>query len=297
MKWGRTYQMIIQGELQEWRVGFPFSCRFQVSATGTPTANVGHFYLYNIPEKMRNDILKDIFDDPQYRQISFMAGYESEPQLPVVFVGNVFWAYSYRQGPDWITEINALDGGYGIEAGSVHYVAPAGTDYRQILRVLVQAMPNLTPGIISQNLPLPENARGISLAGQPWAELIKRILPINAQLFISDEVVYILAQNEYIPNAGGLTEISDDTGMIGSPRRQNNMTIATLIFEPRIKCGQKITLVSRQPYAGDHKVMMVDHHGTISPTVCDDAVTVATFFRSPTALVQAQAESTFGVAA
>jgi hypothetical protein len=283
MKFGRTYQMVIDGATDQWKVAFPFTCKFRISSSGTPSANLAHFLLYNLPERVRNDIGKDIYEDIQYRRISFSAGYSTMPYLPVVFVGNVFWAYSYRQGPDWITEINCLDGGWGIAKAHIEQSFPAGTKYDQIIRVICHVMEteHIKTGVISNNLGLGACERGLSICGNAWEELVRMILPINAQLFISNEVINVLAQNEHLRDAGNLTEISEDTGIIGSPRRQGLQTIATMVFEPRIAVGQKVYLKSLQPYAGDHIVKFFEHQGTISQTVCDDLVTRITFFRSP----------------
>lgn len=279
--------MYVQGQSQDWRFGMPFTCRFQVTNPGTPTANNAHFMIYNLPEKMRNDILADVTDNMAYRGLVFSAGYESEPSAPpTVFIGNVYWAYSYRQGPDWITEIDALDGGFGLERGSISYSAKAGTPWGTILRAVIGMMPNLKIGFISDRLDLPDNVRGISIAEPAWSWLIK-ILPARARLFIAEEKVYILADRESRPDEGWLKEISDDTGLIGSPRRQQMFTIATLVFEPRIKIYQKLTLKSAWAYAGDHLVMRIEHHGTISPAVSDEAVTIVHFLRGPGEILEA----------
>lgn len=284
MKFGRQFKLAIAGKQQDWLIENPFTCRFKASSSCTPTANEATFQLYNLPEKTRTDLIKDIFDGlgelNSYRRISFAAGYRSQPQLPVIFVGNVFWAYSYRQGPDWVTEIHALDGQYGIRNGDVQHAAPAGSEFQALLRVIAQFMPHITVGVISNSFGNSKATRGVSISGNAWDELVKRILPLNAEVFIDKERVNIITNNEYIANTGGIPEISDETGMIGSPRRQDALTTATLMFEPRIQVGQLVTLKSKESYAGDHKVLWVDHQGTVSDAICETLTTRVTFLRS-----------------
>jgi hypothetical protein len=282
MKFGRTYDMVVQGESRRWTFGSPFTLRFTTQANGTPTMNTAEFFVYNLPENVRNDLLMDIYQDPTLRTISFAAGYIREPTLPVVFVGNVFWAYSYRQGPDWITQIHCVDGGGALDVadiGTSLIGGQSGTTLGQIYRTLVQALPGLSIGLISKTFDEVRDPRGVVLSGNPWEELVRRIIPVNAQLFVNKGKVYIILQDEYVPNPGGITDITPDTGMVGSPRRQGAMTIATMIFEPRLEIGQKVTLHSSAPYAGEKKLLSIRHYGEISEAECGNLLTEATFLR------------------
>lgn len=282
MKFGRTYNVVVQGRSRTWTFGYPITCNMRVSTDGTPTCNKAHFYFFNLPENMRNDITRDTFDnDLTIRSIIFAAGYTSDTQLPVLFAGSLFWAFSYRKGADWITEMECFDGGEAIQNGSIEATFSKDADSRQILRALVLAMPNVNPGSISTNVFKGERTRGLAISGNPWDELIRRILPENAQAFISNGVVHVIAQNEYLPLHGALGELSADTGMIGSPRRSDIMTTITLVFEPRMKIGQKVSVISSEPYAGDGKVMKIFHAGMISPSNCGELTTMVTLFRSP----------------
>lgn len=289
MKFGREFKLSISGKEQDWLITNPFTCRFKMTSACTPTANDAIFQLYNLPEKTRTDLIKDVFDglgEPNsYRRISFAAGYRSQPQLPVIFVGNVFWAYSYRQGPDWITEIHALDGQFGIQNGEVEHAAPAGVEFQALLRTIAQFMPHISIGIISKNVGSDQKSgRGVSVSGNAWDELVKRILPLNAQVFIDKEKMHVITNTEYIANTGGIPEISDETGMIGSPRKQADLTTATMLFEPRIQAGQLVTVKSRESYAGNHKVLFIGHSGTISDAVCETLTSNVTLYRTTEAL-------------
>lgn len=274
--------MVVQGESQMWTFGSPFTLRFATQANGTPTMNTADFFVYNLPENVRNDLLMDIYQDPTIRTISFAAGYLREPQLPVIFVGNVFWAYSYRQGPDWITQVHCVDGGGALDLGNIEQSFVSGTTLGQIYRAICQALPNLSVGLISKTFDQVKDPRGVVVSGNPWEELVRRIIPVNAQLFVNKQNIYIILQNEYVPNPGGLTDITPDTGMIGSPRRQGALTIATMVFEPRLEIGQQVTLHSSAPYAGEKKLLSIRHYGMISESECGDLVTEATFLRPET---------------
>lgn len=288
MKWGRTYQMTVQGETEKWLFGSPFTLRFSTVANGTPTTNTADFFIYNLPDKIRNDISMDIYQDPEYRQITFSAGYNDQASLKTpahltsVFVGNVFWAYSYRQGPDWITQLHCVDGGGAIDIANVEVSFASGTTMGQVYRTLCQAIKDAHVGVtgfvVSKTFDNLSDPRGITVSGNPWETLVRQIIPKNAQLYINKGIINIILQNEYVPNPGGLVIISPDTGLIGSPRRQGAMTIATMIFEPTLEIGQNITLQSIYA-AGENKLLALKHYGVISESECGDAITEATFLR------------------
>ena len=301
MKFLRTYSMVIKGAHETWTFGPPFTVRFTALARGTPTTNTAHFFIYNLPEKVRNDILKDLYSNLDYYPISFSAGYVYEPSTPPVFVGNVRWAYSYRQGPDWITELDCVDGGGAIEIANCEESLVSGTALGQVYRVLCQAIVgvkrDVTGFFISKAFDDSEDSRGIVLSGNAWEELVRRVIPNNTQLFINKGKIYIVLQNEYVSIPGGFATISEETGLIGSPRQQEALTIATMLFEPRLEIGQNVELVTASPSSGEHKILQVTHQGTISEAIdSGDITTTATLFR-PGPLALARDSAYAGLAA
>ena len=294
MKWQRRYLMTIEGRSGEiWTPAYPFTCKFKVVGVGSSTPNQAHFTMYNLPKNVRQDIGFDVGDDSTYRRLTFAAGYlDEEPNLTVIFAGNVTFCYTFRQGPDWITEIDCLDGGWAISnSGTYLFSFPKNTGYVQYLTQVAQGLSvdsnkPIPIGVISPNLGIPTNKnRGSAFVSNPWAELVRQTLPLNAKLFINKEVLYILAQNEYLQNTNGLTIFSPDTGMIGSPRVNNLMLIATILFEPRLQVCQQITLQTSLPYGGNYEVQMIEHRGTVSPVEAGDYTTTCTFFRYPDAAI------------
>ena len=298
--------MTIQGNTQLWTFGSPFTIRFSITATGTPTPTMADFYIYNLDEKVRNDIALDAFGapdnyNPLLRQITMIAGYNnfaggqvSPPIIAPVFAGNVFWAYTYRQGPDWITQIHCADGLGAIDVADIHQGingGPNGIQLGQIYRVLCQALKGLNRDISGYFVSLSFDSIVVSdpvnLVGNPWQILIDEVLPRNAHLFIQQGVIYVLLQNEYVSNPSGVQEINADSGLIGTPRRQQGLTIADMVFEPRLSVGQSVTLRSVTGLDGT-KLMSLRHYGEISEAECGDCITQATFLRVPN-LVLAEA--------
>ena len=106
------------------------------------------------------------------------------------------------------------------------------------------------------------------------------VIQRNIHLFINQGIIYILLTNEYAPNPSGLQEINADSGMIGSPRRSQGHTIATMIFEPRLSVGQYVKLRSATGLDGT-KLWSIRHSGEISESECGDCTTQVDFLRIP----------------
>lgn len=245
--------------------------------------------IYNLAPEVRRDLNKDYFQFDQYRQVVFAAGYASDLPLPIILKGNIQQAYSYRQGPDWITEIVALDGGFGRHVSQINYPVPTGYQFKQVLTDIVKTMNINQVGLgVIGNFVVP-NSRGIVFCGNTWDLLVQTVSSMSGQITINKEKVYIMQQNEYVPFVGGVVDTIDaSNGLLESPRHQLNLLLCKMIFEPRFEIFQKVQVDSIEPgNSGTWKVNSVVHSGTISGAVCENLNTEVTLFRTGQELVPA----------
>lgn len=283
MKFGRIYSMFIQGREADHTVQFPLTCRFRIDNNSTFTMGKGTFQIYNLTQDVRNDLYKDAYEQATYKQIVFSAGYQNEPSVPIIFKGNVLSAFSFRQGPDWITQIEALDGGFAIDNGSINLTKPAPYEYADVLSDAVNAMPRVKLGLIGA-FDFPRPSCGITFCGSPWDLITRTVLPLQGQVFINNEQVYILQQWEYIEDTGTLDTISAETGIIGTPQSQDGLVRVRMLFEPRLVVGQLIELKTPSiPVVilrnGFFKILSISHAGTVSGAVCEDLITNVTMYQ------------------
>jgi hypothetical protein len=296
VKLGRIYTLTIYSGSPEFpipdvTISSPLTLKFQLSNNFLQSANIAHFVIYNLSAETREHLYRDYFDQgDSYRGIIFEAGYESEPNRPVVFQGDIQNAYSYREGPDWITEIDAYDGGMAIQRAQVGLQVESGYDIKSLIADMVQTMEPYGVSLGAVGDFTAESTRGKVVSGNTWRQLVEMMAakPYAVTPFINKGKVYVVNQNEYIAAAGAVKDISSDTGMIGTPRRQNALLKVTMMFEPRLEVGQIVTLHSDEPSVtlamgkyGDYKVADVSHSGVISGAVNGNLLTVATFFLSP----------------
>lgn len=294
MKFGRLFTMEVDGNSLDTATGlpvkhliqFPLTCKFRVTNSSLFTCGSAVFQIYNLSPDVRSDIFKDVYQSILYRGLTFSAGYQANSAnpgavtLPVIFKGNILQAYSFRQGPDWITEIQALDGGFAVENGSINLTKPTPYNFNDVLTDIVNAMPRVTLGVIGAfDI---ANTRGLTFSGNPWDFLTKRILPFNAQAYINKETVNIVQQWEYVEEAGSIDTLDEESGVIGTPRSQDGLVKVRMIFEPRMEIGQKIKVSSAEIPVnrnGDYKVLMLIHGGTISGAECGELTTDVTLLQ------------------
>lgn len=289
MKFGRTYSMTVQVDDIDTPsnvvvVNYPLTVEFEVIRNVQASANTGRFVVYNLKEGTRKRIFHDRFDTTTIRRVSFRAGYvnllgaEGPIQaLPTIFQGNIISAYSYRKGQDWVTEIEAFDGGGAILNGQVSVTLPADIDLKASMKKVMESLFqwNVTQGVIGDFGV--NKTRGASFAGNSW-DVLQRLTG-NGNLFIDNEQVNVLQNNEYIDRAPGIELINSQTGLLNTPRRRGALIDMDMLFEPRLTVGQILQVESLETINnGVYKVMGIAHRGIISGAVGGNAVTTASVF-------------------
>lgn len=277
MKFGRTYKMTVEGENQTHEINFPLTMTFDIVRNTLASANTARIVVYNLKKTSRRDIYKDRWETTIYRQIKLQAGYEGEPTLPVIFQGNIQQAFSYRSGPDWLTELDCFDGGHAIMNGQVNTTLAAGWNVKQALQATFSALKvgRVDIGSIG-DFPV-QASRGLTLAGNAWDKASR--LVAGGVTYIDNEKANALQKDEFIDTSEGLAVISSATGLLNAPRRQNATIEIDMIFEPRLIIGQILDVKSIETVNnGSYQAIGVKHKGTISGAVGGSAVTTATLW-------------------
>lgn len=252
-------------------IKLPLTVEFEISRRMFGSSQTGTFRIINLNEATRNAIQKDYFQFEPLRAIQFRAGYEQADGdfLPLCFNGTVLTAYSYRRGTDYVTEIEAYDGGWNMANGNAVTLSQyAGVTAQQTLRQLASLLPYQIGNAIIGNFPV-VNKRGEVLLGNIWDLILEKS---NGLAFIDNGQVKVLNYREVIE--GMLPEISADTGLLGVPKRTRTTLEFEMIFEPRLLVGQIVKLVAANPlFNRAWKVLGFEHRGIISPSVNGDCLT------------------------
>ncbi len=243
------------------------------------SANTSTINVYNLSEKTRNALWKDINDGDNFKRIELKAGYGKN--LATIFVGNVQHAFSVRRGTEFITTIQSYDGGYAFANSDVSLSFKSGTLQRNVVKTIVKTLGNfgVTEGAIG-NYP-GTIQRGNSYSGNA-TDLLRDLT--GGGFFIDNGKANCLGESECIDSS--IRVIKSSTGLLGSPVREFTKLHLEMIFYPDINIGDRVRLesITNKNFNGLYKVDAVSHRGVISDTVGGSVVTKIIIFYGPQAL-------------
>lgn len=288
MKIGRKYKLTFEtedpttgkGAIQ---IANPLTVEFDITRNTASSLNNATFRVYNLSATNRSILFQNRTSiknsEGKRKRILFQAGYSSisnlankEADLSTIFIGDILEAYSYRQGPDVVTYINALDGGFGAYNSTISTTVQKGTSFRDVITRLTDSLKGVKTGVIGETegehkTPNPLNGNSFSLLTKDYKD----------EIFIDLEKVNKLGVNEYIKSVGGkVLLINSASGLLGTPLRQGTDLVVEMLFEPRINVGQLVEIESQfNPiFDGQYKVTGVKHAGVISEAVSGDCKTI-----------------------
>lgn len=289
IKFGRSYRLLITSSRGNVTIDYakaPFTVEFDIKRSNQQSTNVGSVRIYNLADKTRNIIRKDenTYDGTFATRlgVQFDAGYGKT--LSTIFKGSANRAWSVRESVNWITQIEAFDGGDALINAKTSQTFASGTPTSKIIDAAVGDMSQygVEKGVISSY----EDSlgRGNALSGNS-AQIINEYAP-NA-FFIDNEKAYVLKDNDCIQ--GSISTINSSTGLLGTPVRSKNKITFDILFEPRIKMAQIIKLESNAErtataplsFNGNWKVISIHHHGVISYSNGGTAITSLELWQGP----------------
>lgn len=276
-KFNRNYKLVYtippekEGEdPQDITIRYPFTLEFDIVRNTFAEANTATFRIYNLANSTRKKIFKDAFDIERYVFVELYAGYGGN--MPLIFSGFVMQAYHSKQGTDIITEIHAMDNDIAQSYSSKTF--QVGTPKKDVINSLVQDMPNTqlgTIGTIEGTLDRQAIFDDLTFAA------INKLTGGN--VFIDLGKLNVLNPNEVLGDVG-IYKITSYTGLLGTPQRRNASLELDMVFAPEITVGQLVEISNKtvSEYNGQFKVCGIRHHGTISGSVCGEAVTSVSLF-------------------
>lgn len=283
-KLGRRYKLTFQTKIGEpennaIEITNPLTVEFDIDRNTASSLNSASFRIYNLSEKNRNLIFQNrtsINNLGKRKKVIFQAGYNTalnrDSDLTTIFIGDLLEAYSYRQGVDVITYINAQDGGFAAYNTKTNTTLQKGLSLKDIASNLIAGFKEngVEKGAIG-------NIEGTAktttaLNGNNFSLLTK---DYKDQVFIDLEKINILNPNEYIKTSGKVLLITSESGLLATPLRQGSDIIVDMLFEPRVVVGQLIEINAKfNPlFNGQYKVMGIKHSGVISEAISGDCKT------------------------
>lgn len=257
-------------------VKYPTSCSLHIETGSYKSANMAVLQFLNLSRQDQAKLWLDIYNIGKKQiYVSVYAGYGNN--MPLVFYGWVQLCTSQRESGavDWVTEVQAYEGGKLFRYGFLNATFTESTKPEDIINYALEQDPNTKIGCITPDLPpLPRNktfiGQTMDLFGREYG---------GYEVFIDKGKLHILGDNDV--KKGDLLVITDETGLLGSPRRANSYVELEMLFEPQLNIGQAVSLLSDSmpQFNGVYKVIAINHTGTISDTQCGTLKTYLTLFK------------------
>ena len=285
-KFNREYVLEISGTAipDPIVIKLPFTIEFDIERNNYSSVNRGTLKIYNLSRIHRQQIVHDQWDQsnsgPQTIYVVLQAGYGLGPNYPVILKGNATRAFSYRQGVNFITQIDVFDGGLAYINAVTSRTFQAGTQISFVAEKLIKDLTNHAPfglsvGVISDLVG--QLGKSTTYSGNPIQLLVELS---NSNFFIDNLKANILLQEDAV--GGSNVVVNSQSGLLGTPIKEAQWLLVNLLFEPRLTVGSVINLDSigvsgsqshGAYYNGPHKVVSVAHRGMISSAVCGEVVT------------------------
>lgn len=263
MKLGRNYRLMVQAEPPSTdmvEIELPFTLTFNISRTVSSAINAAEITIFNLSEATRDRIFRDRFYNATYRKVTLDAGYDGE--YTTIAEGNLYEAYSFRQGPDFVTRIVAHIGGHDAFTTKTYKTYDAGMTYKDFFKELIGEFKNLKLGTIGKFDG--SFKRPVSVKGNTFQTLASYS---DNSVFVDNGLVHVMKNNEVL--AGTMLLIDSSTGLLETPQRSGSLLTLTTLFTPEVMLAQKVVLNSEvfKEVNGEHRVIGIQHEGIISEGV------------------------------
>lgn len=222
---------------------------FEVEKTVTGrTPNTATIKMFNLTPDHENQIRGE-FDE-----VLIKAGYQGLSL--VVFAGSIRHAYRYREGVDWITEIDAADGDFDLRNTIINTVLAAGTTTSDALNHVVGKLQRTKLGhaIVKER----KRIRGRVVSGGIDKLLNQIAMESDANWSIQNGVLEMVPVESTLPTEAIV--LRSDTGLLGAPEVDDKGINAECLLNPQIRINGKVQLDNnslRDKVLVDHRVSSV----------------------------------------
>lgn len=249
----------------------PLKIKFDINKNSVGSSNKSKIEIYNLSQESRNKINVGWV-------VRLQAGYNG--LIDTIFFGSVApnGMKSERKEADIITTLECGDGESAIVMSRLDRAYPAGTTLAAILTDVAIAMNTVTAANTQQvnfgialGIPNIVMSRGFTATGACRDTLDKLLLPNGMRWSVQNGNLNIIPVNA--TNGQAAVLISSDTGMIGTPSKNQGYFEFTSLLNPKLVPGAVIQIQSENTSLnGFYKIVEAhyegDSHDTKWQVVC-----------------------------
>jgi hypothetical protein len=252
----RDYELVIGIGNQAVTIKPPFRIVFSADKSDDATLNKLTLKIDGLSETKRRLLVRDS-DQDTYFPLDLKVGYQG--LLETIFRGSIDKAGSTRDGAQFVTNIECLDGGNDFLKG---FVSATVTSKAAAIDAVLGTMPNTQKGKIGamNDLVRPKVLVGNSIA------VVQEMLDPNQRWFIDDERLNVLGDSELVSSFAPL--ISAETGLLNTPEADKKNITVTTFLNTSVKVGGIFKLDSKTaPHLnGVYKVNTITYSGDYDGT-------------------------------
>lgn len=270
-KYQRWYELLYCFDVSNnlWlRITLPIALDFEISRNNLASTNTCRFTLYNLSKNTRDLMFRDVLDigkpynpketgfievgkaeetikekvgESKLRNyVQLFAGYKSSKTMYLVFSGCVLSAYSYKQGVDYVTEINGYSVNLKDPLTYISYIAKAGSTYESVIRNIATQLIGLEEVKIDETLGRKLFEKDTVIMGTAEDILINQF---GFKPYVDNNCLNVFSDSTIIKNEGDkVITLTADKGLLESPRRTQNGVKINMLFEPSLRVGQIVSL-------------------------------------------------------
>jgi hypothetical protein len=181
---------------------------FQVQKNSGKEPNTATIVISNLSQQSRAELQKKPL------HIKLEAGYDGRTEL--LAEGDLRWAESIPEGPNWTTKIEIADGSRMFAGARVNRSFGPGVKKKDALNEVAKAMGLKLPAGIENIIGAASQfVSGLTLQGPAHKEMTRLLEPHGAEWSVQNGQLQILRNQDARPDQGYV--VSQETGMIGSP--------------------------------------------------------------------------------
>jgi len=228
---------------------------FDIKKDASSNENKAEIQIYNFNETNRNWIDKAEYHKQSPIMVLLKAGYHNYAKQ--IFFGDVKQASSKKEGSDWITYISGSDGNTKNFSAKVSKSFKEQSTLSQAINFLVNELD--FPKKMIKDIPDVTYKKGLSISGFAKDELDILCRAYDLQWFIDDGTLVVIPQ---ITDTGETAiSIRAETGLIGSPSKNEKGVDVTCLLNGDFKIGRKVQLESVLFPKANYKIVEVSHKG------------------------------------
>ena len=250
MRFIRDYELVIGVGSQAVIVKPPIKIAFSCDKSISGSLNKMNINIFNLKESNRLAIVKNSEDSDIYIPIQLSVGYKDK--LEPLFKGSVHRGENSREGADFVSSIECLDGGVDFINSFTSKTVKSGQR-----DAILADMPNTTKGKMTtpNSLQRPKVLVGNS------AQLLSDTLDDNETWYIDNEQLFVIKDDEVISSY--IPVVNAESGLLNTPQNEQYKITFDTMMNPSLKIGGLCRVESKTaPHLnGTYKIETINYSG------------------------------------